>query len=203
MGLSMLSPSPSFGALAYSAPVSYSSNNYDAYYYTNYDTNWHPGYDANWDDPIYDAYDYSDMNLITLKSFSLVSTTTTNTLTTTTTTTTTITYRPWRISTVKGINKNGTQEEITECAGSLTLFSKTYLRGDKAILEDEEADLANISFDNLSVSAAVSGSCCWQIFSEQNYSGSNILLSSQGSYTSVSSLGSLFREVSSVRKHLC
>merc|ERR1719228_2122964 len=196
--LSMLSPSPSFGALAYSAPVSYSSNTYDAYYYTN------------WDDPIYD--DYSE-NLITLKSFSLVSTTTTNTLTTATTTTittktttATTTYRPLRISTeavVKGINKNGTQEEITECAGSLTLFSKTYLRGDKAVLEEEEGDWANISFDNLSVSASVSGSCCWQIFSEQNYSGINILLSSQGSYTSVSSLGSLFREVSSVRKHLC
>merc|ERR1719318_1481097 len=79
--LSMLSPSPSFGALAYSAPVSYSSNNYDAYYDydydANYDTNWHPGYDANWDNPIYDAYDYSDKNLINLKSFSLVSTTTT------------------------------------------------------------------------------------------------------------------------------
>jgi len=118
----------------------------------------------------------------------------------------TTTYRPLRTSTESGvqyISKNDTQEDKTECAGSLTLFTKTYLRGDKAVLEEEEADLANISFDNLSVSASVSGSCCWQIFSEQNYSGNNILLSSQGSYTSVSSLGSLFREVSSVRKHLC
>merc|ERR1712066_658441 len=111
-----------------------------------------------------------------------------------------------RISTeavFKEISKNGTQEELTECAGSLTLFSKTYLRGDKAVLEEEEADLANISFDNLSVSASVAGSCCWQIFSGQNFTGSRLVLSSQGTYTSVSSLGQLFREVSSVRKHHC
>merc|ERR1739842_219138 len=75
--------------------------------------------------------------------------------------------------TQEDISKNGTQEEMTDCAGSLTLFSKTYLRGDKAVLVEEEADLANISFDNLSVSASVSGSCCWQIFCEQNYSSSN------------------------------
>jgi len=180
---SISSPSPSYyGAfLAYSAPAPSS-----AYYYADYDSFYQ------------DYIQEDDMNLNSTKSFSLVSTTTT--------TKTTTTYRPLRTSTESGvqyISKNDTQEDKTECAGSLTLFTKTYLRGDKAVLEEEEADLANISFDNLSVSASVSGSCCWQIFSEQNYSGNNILLSSQGSYTSVSSLGSLFREVSSVRKHLC
>merc|ERR1719250_224867 len=100
---------------------------------------------------------------------------------------------------------NTTTAAVVECSGSgnLTLFSKTYLRGEQVVVEDEETDLENISFDNLAVSASVSGSCCWQGFSGQNYTGSSLLLSSQGTYTSVSSLGQLFRDVSSVRKHQC
>jgi len=93
--------------------------------------------------------------------------------------------------------------DLPECAGKLTLFSKTYLRGEQAVVEEEESDFENISFDNLSVSASVSGSCCWQIFSGKNFTGSRLVLSSQGTYNSVSSLGQLFREVSSVRKHNC
>merc|ERR1719206_1499661 len=100
---------------------------------------------------------------------------------------------------------NTTTADVVECSGSgnLTLFSKTYQRGEQVVVEDEETDLENISFDNLAVSASVSGSCCWQVLSGQNFTGSSLLLSSQGSYTSVSSLGQLFRDVSSVRKHQC
>ena len=93
--------------------------------------------------------------------------------------------------------------ETIECSGNLTLFSKTYLRGDKVVLEEDTANLEDISFDNLSVSASVSGSCCWQIFSEKNFSGSGTVLTGQGTYTSVSSLGPLFRDVSAVRKYEC
>merc|ERR1719318_1936574 len=93
--------------------------------------------------------------------------------------------------------------ETVECTGNLTLFSKTYLRGDKVVLEEDSANLEDLSFDNLSVSASVSGSCCWQIFSEKNFSGTGSVLTSQGTYTSVSSLGPLFREVSAVRKYKC
>merc|ERR1719312_1093262 len=100
---------------------------------------------------------------------------------------------------------NTTTADVAECSGSgnHTLFSKTYLRGGQVVVEDEETDLEKISFDNLAVSASVSGSCCWQVFSGQNFTGSSLLLSSQGTYTSVSSLGQLFRDVSSVRKHQC
>jgi len=100
---------------------------------------------------------------------------------------------------------NTTTADVVECSGSgnLTLFSKTYLRGEQVVVQEEETDLENISFDNLSVSASVSGSCCWQIFSGKNYTGNSLMLSSQGTYTSVSSLGQLFRDVSSVRKHQC
>jgi hypothetical protein len=90
-----------------------------------------------------------------------------------------------------------------ECTGNLTLYSKTYLRGDYIVLADESADLLNETYDNLSVSAYVSGSCCWQIFSEKDFKGKTLLLSSQGTYTSVSSLGELFRETSSAKKHEC
>merc|ERR1711892_650762 len=93
--------------------------------------------------------------------------------------------------------------EIIECTGNLTFFSKTYLRGEKAVIQEEEADFDDISFDNLSVSASVSGSCCWQVFSELAFTGSSLVLSSQGTYTSVSSLGDLFRDVSSARKYKC
>merc|ERR1712106_788128 len=93
--------------------------------------------------------------------------------------------------------------EIIECTGNLTFFSKTYLRGEKAVIEEEEADFDDISFDNLSVSASVSGSCCWQVFSKPTFTGSSLVLSSQGTYTSVSSLGDLFRDVSSARKYKC
>merc|ERR1711892_700678 len=93
--------------------------------------------------------------------------------------------------------------EIIECTGNLTFFSKTYLRGEKAVIQEEEADFDDISFDNLSVSASVSGSCCWQVFSEPAFTGSSLVLSSQGTYTSVSSMGELFRDVSSARKYKC
>ena len=86
---------------------------------------------------------------------------------------------------------------------NLTLFSKTYLRGDKTVLIDDSSDLVDIAFDNLSVSASVSGSCCWMVFSEKDFKGKRFVLSSQGTYTSASSLGELFREVSSVRKYGC
>merc|ERR1711892_278162 len=93
--------------------------------------------------------------------------------------------------------------EIIECSGNITFFSKTYLRGEKAVIEEEEADFDDIFFDNLSVSASVSGSCCWQVFSKPAFTGSSLVLSNQGTYTSVSSLGDLFRDVSSARKYKC
>eukprot|EP00092_Neocalanus_flemingeri_P014293 GFUD01015414.1.p1 GENE.GFUD01015414.1~~GFUD01015414.1.p1 ORF type:complete len:517 (-),score=118.77 GFUD01015414.1:118-1668(-) len=95
------------------------------------------------------------------------------------------------------------RNSTSECTGNLTLFSKTYLRGEELVLGDDSADLEEIFFDNLSVSASVSGSCCWKIFSDKNFKGKSLLLSSQGTYTSVSSLGELFRETSSARKHVC
>eukprot|EP00090_Calanus_glacialis_P003392 TRINITY_DN12511_c0_g1_i1.p1 TRINITY_DN12511_c0_g1~~TRINITY_DN12511_c0_g1_i1.p1 ORF type:complete len:876 (+),score=214.06 TRINITY_DN12511_c0_g1_i1:35-2662(+) len=93
--------------------------------------------------------------------------------------------------------------ETIECTGNLTLFSKTYLRGEKVVLEEDAANLEDLSFDNLSVSASVSGSCCWQIFSEKHFSGIGTVLTGQGTYTSVSSLGLLFRDVSAVKKYEC
>jgi len=51
------------------------------------------------------------------------------------------------------------------------------------------------------VTAALTGNCCWKIFSEDNFSGSEKILKPGKAYTGASSLGrDLFRNVSSVRK---
>ena len=90
-----------------------------------------------------------------------------------------------------------------ECTGNLTLFSKTYLRGVNLTVTDKALDFSDLSFDNLSVSASVSGNCCWTIFTEKDFSGKTRVLSSNQKYTSVASLGELFRDVSSARKQDC
>ena len=134
-------------------------------------------------------------------------------LTTTTRLYTTTTTRPYRIKTTSTVftaddsNDISTESDLlhntTECTGDLTLFSKTYLRGDKVILSEDNLDLQEQSFEDLSVSASVSGTCCWQLFSEKDLQGRSVVLSSQETYTSVSSLGELFREVSSAKRITC
>jgi len=122
--------------------------------------------------------------------------------------TSTITFRP--STTLRNPTNENDDEAYTfgpnktiECTGNLTLFSKTYLRGEKVVLDEDTENLEDLSFDNLSVSASVSGSCCWQIFSEKSFSGTETVLTGQGTYTSVSSFGPLFRDVSAVRKYEC
>merc|ERR1712066_984476 len=88
--------------------------------------------------------------------------------------------------------------------GRLVLYSKTYHRGDHLELTQSQSDLADHQFDQRAVSAVVTGSCCWQLYSGQNYSGEDQITVRPGSqYTSVTSLASLFRSVTSVRKIEC
>merc|ERR1712110_168841 len=51
----------------------------------------------------------------------------------------------------------------------LTLYSKTYNRGEELVLLDDSADLG--SFSDIAISALVEGSCCWQLFGEVNFAG--------------------------------
>jgi len=87
-----------------------------------------------------------------------------------------------------------------QCNGTLTLFTKTYNRGEDLLIEEDTEDLEG--FDNKAVTALVSGDCCWVIFSEQNFAGVRKTLRPGEKYTSANSLGrDLFRNVSSVRRN--
>jgi len=87
--------------------------------------------------------------------------------------------------------------------GELTLYSKTYHRGDQLELTSSQPDLADQQFDQRAVSALVTGSCCWELYSGTNYSGDQITLRPGQQYTGVTSLGDLFRNVASVRRVQC
>merc|ERR1711915_933797 len=135
----------------------------------------------------------------------------------TTTFRTTSTYPPFKVSSTDQIfddeeyfeekvsSENGTytQSPIVNCSGNLTLFSKTYFRGDEGTFTYDEKDLAQVSFDNKAVTASVAGECCWIVFSNKEFTGKSMILSRDESYTGVTSLGQLFREISSVRRINC
>merc|ERR1712025_489233 len=97
------------------------------------------------------------------------------------------------------------QAPVGDCYGDgeLTLYSKTYHRGDQLELTSSQPDLADQQFDETAVSALVTGSCCWELYSGANYSGPVITLRPGVDYTSVTSLGQLFRDVTSVREITC
>merc|ERR1712038_1194658 len=87
-----------------------------------------------------------------------------------------------------------------QCNGTLTLFTKTYNRGEELMIEEDSEDLEG--FDNKAVTALVTGDCCWDIFSEQNFAGVRKTLRPGEKYTGANSLGrDLFRNVSSVRRN--
>merc|ERR1712183_1183329 len=102
-----------------------------------------------------------------------VTTTTTTTATTSTTTTST------------------TPAPVGDCYddGKLALYSKTYHRGDQLELNNSQPDLADQQFDQTAVSALVTGSCCWELYSGTNYSGDQITVRPGSQYRGVTSLG--------------
>merc|ERR1712184_219277 len=128
------------------------------------------------------AYDYVDdyaaITSTTVRN-NLARTTTTTTITTSTTSTT-------------------SQPETCQ----LTLYSKTYNRGEELVLLDDSADLG--SFSDIAISALVEGSCCWQLFGEVNFAGPSAWLRPGGVYKGTDSFGrELFQEVSSLRRVQC
>ncbi|CAB4066409.1 unnamed protein product [Lepeophtheirus salmonis] len=55
---------------------------------------------------------------------------------------------------------------VTPCHGNITLFTKTYLRGENiTLISDEEADLGGFKL----VSLNVEGSCCWRVFNQVDF----------------------------------
>merc|ERR1719229_1492210 len=76
----------------------------------------------------------------------------------------------------------------------LTLFSKTYNRGDELTLLDDSDDLG--SFSDIAISAQVEGLCCWQLFGDLDFAGSTTWLRPGETYKGTDSFGrKLFRDV--------
>ena len=95
-----------------------------------------------------------------------------------------------------------TTTRAPECQGNLTMWTRTYLRGESLQTNDDITYLSAHGFNNKLVSLEVSSGCCWLIFSEPNFEGETKLFP-EGKYQSVSSVGNLFRAASSVRKTTC
>merc|ERR1712228_960822 len=77
---------------------------------------------------------------------------------------------------VSSENGTDTHSPIVTCSGNLTLFSKTYFRGDEVTFTYDEQDLAQVSFDNKAVTASVAGECCWIVFSNKEFIGKSKIL---------------------------
>ena len=100
--------------------------------------------------------------------------------------------------TISALSTTTNQPEVCK----LTLFSKTYNRGDKLTLLDDSDDLG--SFSDIAISAQVEGLCCWQLFGDVDYAGSTTWLRPGETYKGTDSFGrKLFRDVSSVRRVQC
>jgi len=100
--------------------------------------------------------------------------------------------------TLSALSTTTNQPEVCK----LTLFSKTYNRGDELTLLEDSDDLG--SFSDIAISAQVEGLCCWQLFGDVDFAGSTTWLRPGGSYKGTDSFGrELFRDVSSVRRVLC
>merc|ERR1719495_141280 len=100
--------------------------------------------------------------------------------------------------TISALSTTTNQPEVCK----LTLFSKTYNRGDEITLLEDSDDLG--SFSDIAISAQVEGFCCWQLFGDLDFAGSTTWLRPGESYKGTDSFGrELFRDVSSVRRVLC
>jgi len=100
--------------------------------------------------------------------------------------------------TLSALSTTTSQPEVCK----LTLFSKTYNRGDEITLLDDSDDLG--SFSDIAISAQVEGLCCWQLFGDVDFAGSTTWLRPGETYKGTDSFGrKLFRDVSSVRRVLC
>ena len=86
----------------------------------------------------------------------------------------------------------------SQCSGNLTLYSKTYLRGEEFETDSDLQDLG--AFDDEAVSVKILGDCCWEVFSEKMFQGLSLILKPWETYTSATSLENLLQNVSSVKK---
>jgi len=92
--------------------------------------------------------------------------------------------------------------EATSCAGNVTLFNSTYLRGEELVVSSEEmASLGD--FEDMAVSLRVAGDCCWRLFRDEDFLGESKLVSTQQEYKGVLSLEPIALDVSSIKREYC
>jgi len=103
------------------------------------------------------------------------------------------------LTTGPGNTTNTTSTKVDDtCSGNLTLYSKTYLRGEEFEADLDVDDLG--AFNNETVSVKIDGNCCWEVFSEKSFQGERLILTPWEIYTSATSLGNLLQNVSSLKK---
>merc|ERR1711936_1059488 len=145
---------------------------------------------AYYDDMGFESFSYSDLDYYDDQS--ALAAIPTNRLKTQATSTTT------SPPTISALSTTTSQPEVCK----LTLFSKTYNRGDEITLLDDSDDLG--SFSDIAISAQVEGLCCWQLFGDVDFAGSTTWLRPGETYKGTDSFGrKLFRDVSSVKRVLC
>lgn len=86
------------------------------------------------------------------------------------------------------------------CSGSITLHSKTYLRGENVVITEDIEDLETLQFTDMLVSLSVADDCCWEVFTGVNYTGDSEQFTSSEKYLSTTSVGQVFRNAKSVKK---
>ena len=97
-----------------------------------------------------------------------------------------------------------TTTTTTQCSsGTMTLYSKTYFRGESlAITEEFVFSLADYGFDNKVQSIDIKGCFCWKVYENPTFSGKFILLT-PNEYQSAVDIKDIFKKASSVIRTDC
>merc|ERR1719219_775735 len=90
-------------------------------------------------------------------------------------------------------------------SGKLTMYEKTYFRGQPTVIEsDHIQDFASFPdlIDDKLASINVEGNCCWRIYEGKNFSGINMWLSPK-EYKSATNIMSIYKKASSAKMFQC
>ena len=92
-----------------------------------------------------------------------------------------------------------TRKPKTSCSGTLSLYAKTYNRGNATVISADVDDLSVLDFDDQMKSLKVEGDCCWDVFVDAGFGGASQRFS-EGEYLSATRFVQLVKKASSVRR---
>jgi uncharacterized protein YegL len=114
----------------------------------------------------------------------------------------TSTFRP---STTTTTTTTSATEQPQSCTGlaSISLYDKTYARGENLTLTEDISDFSQseIDFDDLLTSLEVRGECCWDVYIDVGFGGDRMRFAPGAVENRVQ--GNVFREASSISKVQC